>query len=514
VQRLAQNVLERIRRQELLKPGDRVGVAVSGGADSTALLRLLLELRREVGMVLAVVHFNHTLRGAESDADEEFVAALAREHGLDFLLGRADVGGHAAARQLSVEAAARQLRYDFFASLMRDAPAKGGLTRIATGHTLDDQAETVLMRLIRGTGTRGLAGIHSRLVLGQAEGDEASGEVIRPLLAVRHQELEQYLRRLNQSWREDSTNRDARFTRNRVRQVLVPLLEKEFNPAVVARMAELAEIAREEEDYWENEACGWMGTGVHWTEAEWSARPAQSGERGLVELKPFHPHWARPLTEPGSRPVNASIDLAWFLSEPAAVQRRILRLLASVAKLPLEFRHVEEIRELAAQERASGKHLALPLGWKLVREPEALVLQTPDFCIPERVSEDYEYSLPLPGRALVLQAGIVVEAVQVVYGADLEGYDPDRVLNPALLAPELKVRNWRPGDRFWPAHTKSPRKVKELLQERHLTGQQRKLWPVAVSGEEIVWLRGFPVPARLGARGGEGILIRDLVLEP
>jgi len=510
VPRLAQNVLERIRRQELLKPGDRVGVAVSGGADSVGLLRLLLELRPEVGIVLAVVHFNHTLRGAESDADEQFVAALAREHHLDFLLGRADVRGHAAAQQLSLEAAARQLRYEFFRSRMRDAPGKGGLTRIATGHTLDDQAETVLMRLIRGTGTRGLAGIHSRLVVGQAEGDEASGEIIRPLLGVRHQELEQYLRCLSQSWREDSTNRDAHFTRNRVRQVLVPLLEKEFNPAVVARMAELAEIAREEEDYWDNEASGWMGTGVHWTEPEWSAR---SGARGLVELKPLPPDGARPRTEPGPQPVNASVDLAWFLSEPAAVQRRILRVLASVAKLPLEFRHVEEIRELAAQEQASGKYLALPLGWKLIREPEALVLQTPDLRVAEQVSESYEYSLPLPGRAMVPQAGIVVEAVQVVCGSGPEGHDPDRVLNPSLLAPELKVRNWRPGDRFWPAHTKSPRKVKELLQERHLTRQQRKLWPVAVSGEEIVWLRGFPVPARLGARGGSGILIRDLVLE-
>jgi tRNA(Ile)-lysidine synthase len=298
---------------------------------------------------------------------------------------------------------------------MGNAPGEGlsGLNRIATGHTLDDQAETVLMRLIRGTGTRGLAGIHSRLVMGREQDNEPSGEVIRPLLGVRHQQLQQYLRHLKQPWREDSTNRDAHFTRNRVRQVLVPLLEREFNRAVVAGIGELAEIAREEEDYWENEASGWMGTGVHWTEPEWSSRPGQLGAQGLVELKPS-PDLARPLRPPGPRPVNASVDLAWFLSEPVAVQRRIIRLLANLAKLPLEFRHVAEIREFAARERAPGKHLALPLGWKLIREPEALLFQTPDLRIPERTSENYEYSLPLPGRAMVPEAGIVVEAVPVV----------------------------------------------------------------------------------------------------
>ena len=151
---LAQRVLAHIRRQELLQAGDRVGVAVSGGIDSLALLRLLLELRHELGVVLSVVHFNHKLRGAESDADQELAAHLAREHSVEFRVEGGDVAAHSAAERISVEAAARELRYGFFRRLL-GAEDKCILTKIATGHTLDDQAETVLMRLIRRDGNAG-----------------------------------------------------------------------------------------------------------------------------------------------------------------------------------------------------------------------------------------------------------------------------------------------------------------------------------------------------------------------
>ena len=138
-----------------------------------------------------------------------------------------------------------------------------------TGHTLDDQAETVLMRIIRGAGLRGLGGIHPRIVVEDDDG-EVSGEIVRPLLTIRRRELEQYLQHIRQRWREDSTNIDARFTRNRVRKLVVPLLEQEFNPAVAENLAELAEIARGEEDYWENEFAGWLGTTVHWSQPDWA----------------------------------------------------------------------------------------------------------------------------------------------------------------------------------------------------------------------------------------------------
>jgi tRNA(Ile)-lysidine synthase len=505
---LAHKVLGHIRQLQLLKAGDRVGIAVSGGADSVALLRLLLELRSELGIVISVVHFNHKLRGPESDEDEAFVAQLARGHKLALHVASADVKQEAAAKGLSLEATARELRYGFFQQLVEpDAQGRSQLDKVATGHTLDDQAETVLMRMLRGSGMRGLSGIYPTVDL--EEDSEVVGEVIRPLLEVRHRELEAYLREAGQAWREDSSNLDPKFTRNRVRRTLLPLLEGEFNPAIVHGLSELADIARAEEDYWQNEISGWMGTAIHWSEPEW----ARQGQQGLVQLRPLDPLLQERLREPGPLVVNAMVDLAWLLSEPLAVQRRAIKAISEVAGFPLEFKHVEEILYFAAQDHDSGKSLSLPLGWKLVREPTALTFLTPDLRSEERIPSNYEYSLPLPGRAIVPEAGIVLEARRVKLENIGAGYNPDCLLDPALLSHELLVRNWRPGDRFWPAHTKGPKKIKEILQERHITGAGRKAWPVVASGDEIIWVRGFPCPAKLRAKeAGEAIWIRDVPL--
>jgi tRNA(Ile)-lysidine synthase len=562
VHELAERVLGQIRREELLRAGDRVGVAVSGGIDSVALLRLLIELRYDLGIVLSVVHFNHRLRGAESDADQEFVAKLAREHGWEFHSASGDVARQAADERSGVEAAARQLRYRFFRSRLGSGegseeelgphalrglkpsslvelngtaeavpfpkpmvpPASPAtLNKIATGHTLDDQAETVLMRLIRGTGLRGLGGIYPRILVEHEDG-EGHGEIVRPLLGIRRAELKQYLADLKQPWREDSTNDDSSFTRNRVRSLVLPLLEREFNPAVVESFAELAEIARDEKDYWDNEISGWLGTVVQWSPPEWTrGLPGFDGSQSLVQIQPPHPKladpelWAR-LKESGSAVMNASLSRPWLLTEPRAVQRTVLKAIGEQAGIPLEFKHIEEILRFAAEDGPSGKELALPLGWRIRREPEALVFVTPDLRQQERIP-DYEYSLAVPGRALVPEVGVVIEALLVTRAIAQESqvaeYNPQQLLRAELLPERLIVRNWRPGDRFWPAQTKSPKKIKELLQERHVArhvGQQgRRLWPVAVSGDEIVWMRGFPVPARLRAKAGQdAVLIREM----
>jgi tRNA(Ile)-lysidine synthase len=512
VHALAHKVLAHVRRLELLKAGDRLGLAVSGGADSVALLRLFLELRAELGIVLAVIHFNHKLRGSESDDDEKFVAGIAREHKLQFHLSSGEVAAEAAANRLSIEAAAREMRYDYFRELQQaSVDGSSRLDKIATGHTLDDQAETVLMRVIRGTGTRGLSGIRPIVEL-KDEYDEPGGEVIRPLLAIRRREIERYLKDLGQPWREDSSNCDLKFTRNRVRHTVLPQLERDFNPSAPETLAELAEIAQGEEDYWENELSGWIGTAIHWSEPEWSQRNSREPQ-GLVQLHSFNPELHKRQQEPGPLVMNASVDLVWLLSEPLAVQRRAVKAVGDLAGFPLEFKHVEEILRFASDEKNNGKQLSLPLGWKLLREPEALNFLTPDLRTQERIPTDYEYPLPLPGRAMVPEVGIVVEAVRVQTGPGTGGYDPDHLLHPSLVSKELAVRNWRPGDRFWPVHTKSPKKIKELLQERHITGPERRLWPVVTSGDEIVWVRGLPGPASFEAKGGEGILIRELPLE-
>ena len=604
---LAQHVLGHIRRQELLAAGDRVGVAISGGIDSVALLRVLLELRHELGIVLSVVHFNHRLRGDESDGDQEFVAWLAREFDLQLHTDSDNVAERAREEGVSVETAARELRYGFFRYLLgvegegnssgAEAPVHRGsenrsaesaappksqasnsgpqglkpdssealngtakavpfheppslrsashqprtshLNKIVTGHTLDDQAETVLMRIIRGAGLRGLGGIHPRILVEDDDG-EISGEIVRPLLAVRRRELERYLKDIGQGWREDSSNADERFTRNRIRKLVVPLLEREFNPAVAENLAELAEIARGEEDYWENEVSGWLGTIVQWSQPEWAR--AGSNAEGLVQIAGLENSRslsisantptlrqaqgrlsrakdAQEMGHPGMNDLrlridnapwlvmNASVSRMWFLGESIAVQRRLIKAIGENAGIPLEFKHVEEILRVAAEDGA-GKGLSLPLGWKLALEPEELRFLTPD--LRESVPpQEYEYELPVPGRIVVYEAGSAIEARAIPAGADA-GYNPDHLLDAESLPGLLRVRNWRPGDRFWPAHTKSPKKIKELLQQRHVAQPERKAWPVIVSsnesGDEIVWMRGFPSPTKYRAQSGRAAI--------
>lgn len=499
---LAQTLLEHVRRHGLLTPGDRVGVAVSGGSDSVALLRVLLKLRSELGIVLHVLHFNHKLREAESDADAVFVADLARNFNLEFHSAEHGAAAYAAEHQLSLETAARELRYNFFAKTMGEVP----LDKTVTGHTLDDQAETVLMRIIRGTGMRGLRGIQPHLDI---EAEHGSGEIVRPLVQTRRSALERYLRDIGQPWREDVTNKETKFTRNRVRHLLLPLLEREFNPEIAEGLCELAQIARGEEDYWENEVEGWMGTVVQWI----PAKPMRSG----VDVPLAHLTRGNQLQSPespSSAPdtMSALLDLGWLEAQPLAVRRRVIHAIGEYAGIPLEFKHVEEILLFAAVVDGRGKQLALPKAWKAVHEGGTLHFQPPTAQI-ESEPGNYEYSLSIPGEVRVGDTGLVIQSVRIP-GRDWASYNPDHLFDPALLEKQLLVRNWHAGDRFWPAHTKSPRKIKELLQERHVPQPERKLWPVVASGEEIIWIRGFPGRAHLRPKNGnEAVLIRELPVE-
>ncbi|HVO82089.1 MAG TPA: tRNA lysidine(34) synthetase TilS [Terriglobales bacterium] len=472
---LAQRVLDYIRRHELLKPGDRVGVAVSGGADSVALLCLLLELRKELGIVACVIHFNHKLRGADSDADEQFVSELARRHKLPFHRESGDVASHAEHKHLSLEAASRELRYAYFHRLLRE----GVVNRIATAHTLDDQAETVLLRLVRGAGTRGLSGIYPRLSVASSRSSaphqpsavshQEKFAIIRPLLGIRRKALEAYLTALGQSWREDRSNRDLRHARNRVRHGILPRLERNLNPSVREVLAETAEIARQEEDYWQQEI-----------------------QRCLPQV------WAT-----GSPPALSTTALARL---PLALQRRVVRAAAESLGLRLEFHHVEEILEVAS---GAAKSALLPRGWTASRHKQEMRFEPGPATAAG--NPDYEYLLRVPGQIEIPQAASRLEALLVPAAAQ-RGYNPEHLLEPTLLAKELRVRNWRAGDRFWPAHTRTPKKIKELLQQRQVTGPERKLWPVVVSGSEIVWVRGFAVPAKLRPQPGaeQAVVIREV----
>ena len=470
---LGQRLLKTIRSHEFLRAGDRVAVAVSGGADSVALLFLLADLRQELGVVLSVAHVNHKLRGPESDVDEGFTAGVAARLGLEFEIEIAPIGsagadGHLGAKP-NLEAAARDLRYSFFRRLIE----RGRASKIATAHTLDDQAETVLLRMFRGTGIRGLAGILPRLpvdggmgALARA-GKDPSAEIVRPLLTFRRAELRDYLRTRGESWREDSSNGDPSFARNRLRQHLLPVIAEEFGDAAIARIANLAEIARAEEEYW----------------------------TGAEELA------ARDFC-------TTSLDARELLALPLAMQRRAVRswLTANAPDSALSFPLVEEILQLARDE--AGRRLEVP------GDPTRTVRRGRAEIVIERsapqAGEQYEYVLRVPGEVDVPEIGARVVAGLVDVSSVPE---PEReaLLDPAQIGEELLIRNWRPGDRYWPAHSSREKKVKDLLADLHLTGAKKKLWPVAVDAQgRIVWMRGFAPPEAFLALGRQAILLSDI----
>ena len=472
---LTAKVHKYIQEQRLILPGERVSVAVSGGADSVAMLRVLLELREELGAVLSVAHFNHKIRGAEADADEQFVKNLAQQFDLEFHSASADTPAYAREHHLSLETAARELRHQWFAELLRDGKAD----KIATAHTQDDQAETVLMRVVRGTGTRGLAGISPW---------QRQKALIRPFLSATRKEVEACLRSLQQPWRKDLSNQDLRHARNKVRHDLLPLLQREYNPAIRQTLADLAEVARADEEYWQTELTGLMARLVR------SGQPSRSGRSNR-------------------RQTNLAVDLAALQALPLAVQRRLLRSVGDQFGVALEFKHIQELLLIANQARTS-KALELPRG--LVARRSHRELQFTNEAETD-VEAEYCYSLHVPGETAVTELGTAIRAqVLILRGdEDLSRYNL-QLLNRAALAPELTIRNWRAGDRFFPAHTRSPKKVKELLQSGHLgremSSRQRKSWPVIESAGEIVWMRGFPVPEAFAARSGEAVGIEEISL--
>lgn len=291
------------------------------------------------------------------------------------------------------------------------------------------------------------------------------------MLGVRRKDLEAYLTALGQPWREDGSNRDLRHARNRVRHGILPRLERNLNPSVREVLAETAEIAREEEAYWQQ------------------------------QVNQFLPE----VCAAGA----GSLHRASLARLPLAVQRRMVRTASQAVGLHLEFRHVEDVLQLLSGEARSA---ALPAGWLASRSKTHILLEAPRTFSGQHL--DYDYMFTIPGQIELPEAASRLEAV-MVSTAGKAAYNPEHLLEPTLLAKQLRVRNWRPGDRFWPAHTKSPKKIKELLQDRHITGPDRMLWPVVLSGSEIVWLRGFPVPASFRPKTGtsEALLIRESALK-
>ena len=489
---LEERILHTIRKSRMLPPGTRAGVAVSGGADSVGLLHLLENLKADLGVTLVVVHFDHSLRGAESTADAEFVAGLARASGLEYILGREDVAAAAARNRWNLEDAARRMRYAFFERVV----AEGRATRIAVAHTADDQAETVLARLIRGTGPAGLAGIYP-----------AIGSVVRPLLSVRRNELRDYLWQRGYEWREDSSNDDTQRLRARIRKQLLPILDRDFSPAIVTHLSELARLSREQEMFW-----------VALVEDRFRGHVRAAKGEAKIDVADL----LLPLE--GFLPIAsaATVDHA---APGRALTERLVRRIYQQARgdcRELGARHVEQVIRLAATS-SSGRRVTLPGGIIVERNFNELVFHgaprparsmTSSKAAPASGNFRYIVQLPEFGQTSVSVTELGTRFDLKVIDWSFEERDTKReaqALDAGLLRAPLVLRSWQAGDAYRPRGHRQPRKLKQMLLAGRIPSGARAAWPVLESAGQVIWARGLPLAEDYCAREGTrtGLVIEE-----
>lgn len=445
----------------LLKPGMRLAVGLSGGADSVALLIALADQSRELGLVLHAAHLHHGLRGEEADGDLNFARELAARLALPFHEARVDTAAEArrdsktspaSSFELgelpsdSIEGTARRLRYAWFRQLLRDTP----LDAVATAHTLDDQAETVLAKFLRGAWTEGLSGIHPVLTFPE-------GRILRPLLQTTRDQVEGYLQGRNQPWREDSTNRHLTFTRNRIRHELLPNLET-WNPQLRDHLSQMAQLALDEETWWQTEIPRLASAVIL------RGRPVRGGGRASTTAE------------------GIALDIARLAAEPAALQRRILRHAASQLDASPDFDATEALRNLALAGKA-GQKLELAQSLRAERTHRELRLTLgPSTDGKFTGSEMSRYECVVPG---VLEGAAFGCRIRLDFN-DSSSYS-------AGGGPTAVLRAWKPGDRVRLRYSSGPRKIKEVLERMKVTGQERTTWPVLEVDGRILWMRGVEV---------------------
>jgi tRNA(Ile)-lysidine synthase len=442
---LIDRVRATIRAHDLARAETRVLVAVSGGSDSVALACLLTDLAaRGLLQVAGLAHLNHQLRPAAT-ADEQFCSALAARLGLPFVSRGADVAARARVERRSLEDAARAARYEF----LEEARQRCHADVVALGHTRDDQAETVLLRLVRGAGPRGLAAMHPR-----------NGTVVRPLLDCRRAELRAYLGELGVEFVHDATNDDVSIPRNRVRAELLPLLERRFNPSIVDVLADEADIAREE----------WI----------WMERAALEMSRQLVH-RPSHGVW--------------TVQAAPLGALPRALARMVLRgaLVEAASGKHVSFRHVEAALRLVRLDagRIDGPAMSVErVGDTLVLTNKGL-LDRPD----EGPANLFRYSLSIPGEVALTEAACVVSAETTPsLGSAVLSSSATGMVQLARCQTPLAVRNRRPGDRFRPLGLGGRKKLQDYFVDRKVPRQHRDRVPLVVDEtDRIIWVAGHGI---------------------
>lgn len=448
-----------VKTRGLIRRGEHVLIAVSGGADSVALTYALHYLQRKLDFFITVAHLNHGIRGPEASEDARFVAELAWSIGAACHMGEINVPEKAAELGISLEMAAREARYDFLTRIAREV----GAQCVATAHTADDQVETIILKLARGAGPQGLSGIPWATTWNNVR-------IIRPLRGIFRKDIEAFLRAHGLKWREDRTNRDLHHLRNRVRHEILPLLEKWLNIKIREALIRMADIISE--------------------------------ENALLDA-----HARKILKACRLKSKNAIVVRAVARHAPA-LRRRVLRLWLAAAGIPvdaLDFELVEAVHRLLLDERGT-RQIALPGGRAAMRRYEKLVLQpqaqlgTNTFSA--QVSVPGETILPavglrvvaLIGKGILRQTGARVGEIPAEASIDLDSVGHDHIT----------VRSWRPGDRIQPLGMDGSRKLQDIFVDAKVPRDRRMTIPVFECRGEIIWIPGYRVARNWAVKDAAG----------
>jgi tRNA(Ile)-lysidine synthase len=454
-----QKVLTYIQKKNLVSSGEKLVVAVSGGPDSVCLLYILAGLRQELGIELHIAHLNHQLRGAESDVDADYVVGLARRLKIPATIESHDVRAYRAQHHLTLEEAAREVRYGFLAEVAEQT----GAVKIAVGHTADDHAETVLMHVLRGSGTRGLRGL---LPVSCRQSTGGSLTLIRPLLELNRQDTVAYCREHHLQPRTDTSNLSTEPLRNRVRLELLPEL-REYNPQIKESLLRLARTSAGDMDYIEKEAGRFTGK----------------------------------VTK--SSPGSVVFDKKSFLALHPTLQRQLLR--SSIESLlgnlkDIEADHIENV--LAALDKSAGKVIGLPFGLSFTIEYDKFVLAADSVALCPFPALEGETEFKIPGETTfpgwdVTASILSLDAVKIKQ-TETDGFtacfDFDRT------GDKLTLRHRLPGDRFQPLGMIQPKKLNIFMIDARIPQTWRRRIPIVCAGEQILWVVGYRIDERVKVR--------------
>lgn len=428
-------------RHAMLSDGDKILVGLSGGPDSVCLLHILAALRDQYHLGLHALYIDHGLRPGETDKEREFCSKICEQHNTPFTTKSIDVKTHAMTEKLSIQEAARHLRYSTYEETSREV----GAGRIALGHTADDQAETLLINLLRGSGPTGLAGI-----------PPARKNIIRPLIEIERKEIERFLNSTGVEFITDSSNTKKDYVRNRVRLSLIPLL-REFNPDITGTLSKTAEIFREEERYFEI----------------------------LV---------TKTLMKLISRKTETRIELflAPFEVMDKVIMRRVLRRAIDETRglRGISFIHIEDMVHLI-RNSAPGDRLYLPGGIRVIKEYSTLILTSE---VPQTLSPAV---LNIPGETILKEAGILIRASEAQLRQqqtvdDRHGlWKFNGIFDADTLRFPLTARPRKDGDFFHPLGFGKRKKLQDYFVDMKVPRDERNRIPLIVSGDDIIWIVGY-----------------------